>query len=467
MTETVEIARAGVGSAGPARIAIVGAGITGLSTHWFLEREAKRMGIDISVETWDPRPTPGGNVRTESRDGWQCEEAAESILNSRQETKSLALELGLGERIVQVSPLASKRFIVWKGRLRSMGPKSVVGPFPTWGAKLRALWEPFVPRGPEDESVADFGRRRLGSGLMEQIMDPMVTGIYAAAPERLSVRSAFPRIKTMELAHGSLFAGMRAGAKARKALPPDQRPGSGSYTFQGGMIELARSLAAQVTGFVHSDRPILSMVREDGKWRLGTSDGRSDRFDHVVLAIPAFDVAKIDGFPPDLHSDLNRLPYNPVSVVGLGFDRSQVAHPLDGFGFLVPRSENRRILGTLFSSTLWPHAAPAGKVLLRTMVGGGRQPELAGLSDSELVSMVGQELTDLVGVDGVAEFVHIARHARGIPEYPVGHHETIRRLKAQLDGTHLHLAGNAWDGIGVNDCVAAALPRARSILELV
>jgi len=467
VTESVEITGAGGGNAGPARIAIVGAGITGLSTHWFLEREAKRMGIDIQVETWDPRPTPGGNVRTATRDGWQCEEAAESILNSRQETKNLALELGLGDRIVQVSPLASKRFIVWGGRLRTMGPKSVIGPFPTWGAKLRALWEPFVPRGPEDESVADFGRRRLGAGLMEQIMDPMVTGIYAAAPERLSVRSAFPRIKTMELAHGSLFAGMRAGAKARKALPPDQRPGSGSYTFKGGMVELARALAAQVTGSVHSDRPILSMVREDGKWRFGTSEGRSDRYDHVVLAIPAFDVAKIEGFPSDLHADLDRLPYNPVSVVGLGFDRSQVTHPLDGFGFLVPRSENRRILGTLFSSTLWPHAAPEGKVLLRTMVGGGRQPELAGRSDVELVEMVGQELSELVGAKGAPEFVHIARHARGIPEYPVGHHETIRRLKAQLDGTHVHLAGNAWDGIGVNDCVAAALPRARSILESV
>lgn len=467
MTETVEIARAEGGSAAPARIAIVGAGITGLSTHWFLEREAKRMGIDIRVETWDPRPTPGGNVRTESRDGWQCEEAAESILNSRQETKNLALELGLGDRIVQVSPLASKRFIVWGGRLRTMGPKSVIGSFPTWGAKLRALWEPFVSRGPEDESVADFGRRRLGAGLMEQIMDPMVTGIYAAAPERLSIRSAFPRIKTMELAHGSLFAGVMAGRKARKALPADQRPGSGSYTFQGGMAQLTKALAAQLTGSVHSDRPILSMVRDDGKWRLGSSEGRCEVFDHVVLAIPAFDVAKIEGFPLDLHPDLDRLPYNPVSVVGLGFDRSRVAHPLDGFGFLVPRSESRRILGTLFSSTLWPHAAPAGKVLLRTMVGGGRQPELAGLSDAELVAMVGQELSELVGAIGAPEFVHIARHARGIPEYPVGHHETIRRLKAQLDGTHVHLAGNAWDGIGVNDCVAAALPRARSILESV
>lgn len=449
----------------PVRIAVVGAGITGLSTHYFLEREARRMGIRVHVETWDPRPTPGGNVRTASSGGWQCEEAAESILNSRRETYDLAVELGLSERIVQVSPLASKRFIVWKGKPRLMGPLSAIGPFPTWGAKLRALWEPFVARGPEDESVAEFGARRLGRGLMEQIMDPMVTGIYAASPERLSVRSAFPRIKTMEMAHGSLFSGLRAGAKERKALPPDQRPGSGSYTFRGGMAELARTLASKVAGPVHQNRQILSLVREGNRWILGGADGVQGDFDHVVLAIPTFDVARIEGFPADLLPDLGLLRYNPVCVVALGFDRSKVAHPLDGFGFLVPKIENRKILGTLFSSTLWPHVAPEGKVLLRTMVGGGRQPILAEYSEADLVELVRSELADLLGAQGEPEYVHIARHPRGIPEYPVGHHDTIRRLKTQLEGTGLHLAGNAWDGIGVNDCVAAALPRARAILE--
>jgi oxygen-dependent protoporphyrinogen oxidase len=447
------------------RIAVVGAGISGLSTHWFLEREARRMGLDVQVETWDPRSVPGGNVRTSSENGWQCEEAAESILNSRRETKDLAIELGLADRIVQVSPLASKRFILWKGRLRTMGPASIVGPFPTWGAKLRALLEPFVQRGPEDESVAEFGARRLGRGMMEQIMDPMVTGVYAASPERLSVRSAFPRIKTREMAHGSLFAGLLASARARRSVPRENRPGSGSYTFRGGMAELAKALAASLVGNVHQDKQILSMTRDDGKWILGAADGTRESFEQVVLAIPAFDVAGISGFPQDLVPDLERLPYNPVTVVGLGFDRSRIAHPLDGFGFLVPKSEGRRILGTLFSSTLWPHAAPAGKVLLRVMVGGGRQPELASLPDQELVGMVCRELEELLGLEGAPEYVHIARHARGIPEYPVGHHATIRRLKTQLEGTGLHLAGNAWDGIGVNDCVAAALPRARALLD--
>ncbi len=447
------------------RIAVVGAGIAGLSTHYFLERDARRMGITAHVETWDSRPAPGGNVRTATENGWQCEEAVESILNSRRETLDLALDLGLGGSLVRGSPLAGKRFIVWKGKPRSVGPASAIGAFPTWSAKIRALGEPFAPRGPEDESVAEFGARRLGLGLTQQIVDPMVTGVYAAAPERLSVRSAFPRIKTMEMAHGSLFAGLRAEAKARKALPPDQRPASGSYSLRGGMGELVRTLAAKVSGRIHQERRILSISREGNRWALGTVDGSQGVFDHVVLAVPAFDAARIKGFQAELGPDLEKLPYNPVTVVGLGFDRSQVAHPLDGFGFLVPKSEGRRILGTLFSSSLWPHVAPAGKVLLRTIVGGGRQPELASLPDDALVDLVCRELSELLGARGEPVYVQIARHARGIPEYPVGHHETIRRLKAQLDGTRLHLAGNAWDGIGVNDCVAAALPRARAILE--
>jgi oxygen-dependent protoporphyrinogen oxidase len=446
------------------RIAVVGAGISGLSTHWFLEREARRRGLDVQVETWDPKPLPGGNIRTESRDGWRCEEAAESILNSRSETRELALELGLGDRIVQASPSARKRFLLWKGRLRAMGPGSVLGGFPTWAAKLAALKEPFVGRGPEDESVADFGRRRLGRGLFEQVMDPMVTGIYAASPERLSVRSAFPRIQNMEAVHGSLFRGMLAARKGRSGVPADRRPGSGSYSFLGGMTDLVQALSAGISGPLRREEPVRSLDRSGNLWIL-RGRGRSGKFDHVVLAVPSHQLSGIEGIPVEIRQDLTSVPYNPVAVVGLGFRRDRVEHPLDGFGFLVPRSENRRILGTLFSSSLWPHAAPEGHVLVRSMVGGGRQPELAGLSAPALADMVRSELADILGAAGEPEFVHVRSYAQGIPEYPVGHHDTIRRLRTRMVGTGLHLAGNAWDGIGLNDCVAAALPRARTLLS--
>jgi len=447
------------------RIAVVGAGITGLSTHWFLEREARKSGLSVEVETWDPRPAPGGNVQTARSGGWSCESAAESILNSRRETRDLAFELGLADEIVQVSPKARKRFILWKGRLRPIvpGPGLLFGSFPEWPARLGLLRDLFASRGPADESVADFARRRIGAGLLDQVLDPVVTGIWAADPERLSIRSSLGALKDQESIHRSLLLGMFSRRKA----PRDERPAGprgGSYTFRGGMAQLVATLAGALSGPVRTGVPVTSIERDGAAWLLHAGD-RTERFDQVVLALPAWQIPSLGCLPPELVQELDHIPYNPVAVVGLGFRRQDVAHPLDGFGFLVPKLEARRILGTLFSSTLWPHAAPDGHVLLRTMVGGGRQPHLAALSEDELVALVREELRELLGVEGEPVFRHVAVWPRGIPEYPVGHHDRIRMLRVRLAGSGLHLAGNAWDGIGVNDCVAAALPRARAILE--
>lgn len=447
------------------RVAILGAGITGLSTQWFLEREARKAGIPIHVETWDPRERPGGNIATAKRDGWSCESAAESILNSRRETRDLAIELGLADDIVQVSPAARRRYLLWNDKLRPLvpGPGLLFGSFPEWSARLGILRDLFAPRGPEDESVADFARRRFGSGLLDQVLDPVVTGIWAADPERLSIRSSMGALKDRETIHRSLLLGMVFGGR-KTSERPSVGPRGGSYTFRDGMAQLVAALAASLKGPMHTGRRVDSMQRGTEGWILRSGDS-TESFDHVVLALPAWQIAGLEGLPPDLLAETTLLPYNPVAVVGLGFRREDVAHPLDGFGFLVPRSAGRRILGTLFSSTLWPHAAPSGHVLLRTMVGGGRQPELAALPEEELVALVRSELADLLGVNGEPVFKHLAVWSRGIPEYPVGHHERVRKLRVQLAGTGLHLAGNAWDGIGVNDCVAAALPRARALLE--
>lgn len=447
------------------RVAILGAGITGLSTHWFLEREARRSGVSLHVETWDPRERPGGNIATARREGWSCESAAESILNSRRETHDLAVELGLSEEIVQVAPAARKRYLLWKDTLRPLvpGPGLLLGSFPEWPARLGILRDLVAPRGPQDESVADFARRRLGSGLLEQVLDPVVTGIWAADPERLSIRSSMGALKDRETIHRSLLLGLLSGRREASSRPVEG-PRGGSYTFRGGMARLVETLASSLQGPVRTGRRVDSLCKTEDGWILG-SEGTQETFDHVVLALPAWQIASLEGLPPELLAESAQLPYNPIAVVGLGFRRQDVAHPLDGFGFLVPKLEGRRILGTLFSSTLWPHAAPEGHVLLRTMVGGGRQPSLAALPENDLVTLVRAELSGILGVSGEPVFTHLAVWPKGIPEYPVGHHDRVRRLRALLAGTGLHLAGNAWDGIGVNDCVAAALPRARALLE--
>jgi len=447
------------------RIAIVGAGVSGLSTHHRLEQEAKARGLDVTVETWDPKPDPGGNISTHSDHGYRCEQAAESILYSRREVVELAREVGLGDRMVPAAPGARKRYLVFKGRLQA-APESLgqllKGGFPRLGAVLRAMLEPVIPRGPEDETVYAFGKRRLGKELAQSVMDPMVTGVYAADPTRLSVRSAFPRIKELECRYGSLLWGL----VNRRFDKHRQKPyGKGSFSFSGGMAEFVAGIRAGLQGAVFQNRPLTGIFREGAGWRL-VSGSEEGLFDQVVLAIPAHALAGLPGdLPPGLREECLQVPYNPVAVVCLGFDREQVEHPLDGFGFLCAGREKRRILGTLFSSTLWPATVPPGKVLLRTIVGGGRQPELVNLPEEELVELVRQELAELLGVHGTADFTHVVKWEKGIPEYQVGHAGRVRQLRTMLDGSGLWLAGNAWDGIGVGECVAAATPRAREILE--
>lgn len=448
----------------PMRIAVVGAGVSGLTTHYRLEALAGRQGLALEVETWDPKPVPGGNLGTHAESGFRCEEAAESILYSRREVVELAHELGLSDSIVPASVAAHKRYLVFKGRLHA-APEGLVsllkGGFPRLTGVLRGMFEPLIPRGPEDESVFEFGKRRLGRELAESVLDAMVTGVYAADPHRLSVRAAFPRIKGLESTYGSLLWGM-----VRKAMDKNRpKPlGKGSFSFKGGMAQLVATLRGALAGEVHQNRPLTGIYREGSRWKL-VSGSEESVFDHVVLAIPAYSLAGIPGdLPAGLREECTQVPYNPVAVVCLGFERGQVAHPLDGFGFLCPGREKRKILGTLFSSTLWPHTVPEGKVMLRTVVGGGRQPEHVSLPDAELVELVRSEVAELLGVHGQPVFQHVVKWERGIPEYQVGHAGRVKALQTSLEGSGLWLAGNAWDGIGVGECVAAAGVRAKTIL---
>jgi len=446
------------------RIAVVGAGVSGLTTHYRLEKLAAAQGRALAVETWDPKAAPGGNIGTHQGEGFRCEEAAESILYSRREVVELAQELGLAESIVPASPAAHKRYLVFKGSLHA-APEGLMallkGGFPRLTGVLRAMFEPLIPRGPEDESVFAFGKRRLGQELAESVLDAMVTGVYAADPHRLSVRAAFPRIKGLESRYGSLLYGM---VRTRLDKTRPKPLGKGSFSFKGGMAELIGALRGAIVGQVHQDRPLTGLYREGNRWKL-VSGSEEGVFDQVILAIPAYSLAGLAGdLPSGLREGCAEVPYNPVAVVCLGFDREQVHHPLDGFGFLCPGREKRKILGTLFSSTLWPHTVPSGKVMLRSVVGGGRQPELAGLSDEDLVETVRSELAELLGVHGQPVFQHVVKWEKGIPEYQVGHAGRVQALRAGLEGTGLWLAGNAWDGIGVGECVAAAGPRAETVL---
>ena len=440
-------------------VAVVGGGITGLTAALYLARR----GVDVTL--LEPAPRPGGALRT-LRDGeWSFELGPNTVLEKPPVAELLALAGLQGDRVAAAP--AGKRRYIWKGdRLEPMpgGPLSLLSTplFPA-GAKAALLREPFVGRGPAtrgadgDESVADFVRRRLGPAWLHYAVGPFVSGVYAGDPERLSVRWGVPRIAALERDHGSLI----RGALAKRKGPA---PGGAMIGFRGGFAELARRLAEQLPD-VRLETPVLALARHGDGWRLGTLGGTLDA-GQVVLALPADTTADLLVAASGGRSrPLADVPYAPVVVGCLGYRREQIAHPLDGFGFLAPRGEGLRVLGGLFTSALFAGRAPAGHVALTVFAGGATDRELVTLSDAAVWEIFEGDLGRALGVTGAPVFRHLERWPRAIPQYEIGHGRFVAlaaELQRELPG--LHLAGNWLDGVSVPDSIARGAAIAGNVL---
>jgi oxygen-dependent protoporphyrinogen oxidase len=331
--------------------------------------------------------------------------------------------------------------------------------------------EPFVKSGDTaDESVAEFIDRRLGSEILDYAVDPFVGGIFAGDPAQLSVRHAFSTLYDMEAEHGSLFRGMIHAARNRTDSSSKKQS---IYSFKDGVETLPNALRNALGSRVQVNAPVTSIRLDDQQWHVGTRtpDGATEMhfFDAVISTVPLHRLASIDF---NAYVDLDafgNVPYPPVSVLALGFDRTDISHPLDGFGMLVPTVEDSfSILGTLFSSTLFPGRAPDGKVLLTTFVGGSRRPELGRSETSELRSTVLQDLRDLLGITGQPSFVRHIQWPRAIPQYTREHGDIqllIKRLETRHPG--LFLAGNYRTGISVGDAMKSGADAAQEALHAI
>jgi len=442
---------------GAARVVIIGAGLTGLSAAVAL----KRRGIPVAVLESSGRP--GGAVGTEHADGFLVERGPNSMMLGEPEVTAFLDEAGLDEEII--APAAKKRFLVRAGCPVSLptGPwGAVTTPLFSVPGKLRILAEPFVPRGcAEDESLADLVRRRLGAEILSYAVDPFVAGIYAGDPEKLSAKYAFPKLWQLEHEHGSFV----RGALRRRRTGPRQK----MVSFRGGMGVLTDRLASLLGDDLHLQAKVERISRRAGGWSVDwTSRERSASAEcaSLVSAVPAFAVPRLP-WPVELAGPLAFLQgveYPPVSVVAHGFPRHAVHHPLDGFGMLVPAAENKRILGTIFSSSLFPGRAPQGQVLLTTFVGGARQPALAALPDDELDRLVRVDLSSLLGVGGEPSFRRVIRWPLAIPQYRIGHGATVAALE-KLEAGHpgLHFVGNYRGGIAAGQCIRNGLRLAEEI----
>jgi len=440
------------------RIAIIGSGITALARAWQL----KQRGQDcVVLETSDQI---GGAMQSHREGNYLAEEGPNSIqVNSAEVDAFLKSVPGFDDRVVVASDEAKKRFILKNDQPHAvpMGPFSALTtPLWSFGGKLRVLKEPFIKAiAPEiEESAADFVRRRLGDELYRYAINPLIGGIYAGDPEQLSLRYAFPKLYALEQNHGGMIRG--AIAKMRAARRSDApKVDKRIISFKDGLAELPQLLATALGDSVHTGVSISSIRRTSKDWQIEWN-GTTHRYDEVVLTTPAhaLDKLPLDASIQKMLVPLKAIDYPPVSVLSLAFKRTDVAHPLDGFGVLVPECEKRKILGTLFPSSLFSGRAPVDEVLLTVFVGGERQPECALAETNTLLETVLPELKQLLGVSGQPTFVHHKHWPRAIPQYKLGYGALLAQMDEVEANFHgLKLAGNYRDGISLSYCIEAAV----------
>jgi protoporphyrinogen/coproporphyrinogen III oxidase len=442
------------------RIAIAGAGITGLTAALKLQE----AGADVTV--FERKGEPGGSIKTVSENGWQPEYGPNSLLLKDRAVAEFIDSAGLSGEKVIANPGASKRFIVKAGKLEPLPTsmkEAVKTPLFTAGGKLRVLREPFIGRSSDpDQTVAAFTERRLGKEVLDYAINPFVAGIFASRPEDLSLRHAFPAMHRLEQNYGSLIRGAVFGRKEREKSGTIPRE---LISFKEGMQQLPKTLAAKINN-LSLNHDITGVELNESAWTIHTQMGSFGPFSDVIFTIPLYrwTTALLPVTEAELNT-LRKVNYPPLSVLLLGYKKSDVAHPLDGFGFLVPEKENRNILGALFSSTLFPGRAPEDCHLLTVFVGGGRQPELADKEGQELLMLVEEELRELIGLKGEALYKDLIYWPNAIPGYHVGYDEVLETLDdIEERNPGLRFAGNFREGISVPDCIKNGMALAGNIL---
>jgi oxygen-dependent protoporphyrinogen oxidase len=424
----------------------------------------------------------GGVLQTETDDGYCVELGPDSMLTQVSWGIDLCRRIGFEEQLLGTNDAHRQTYIVRRGKLlRLPEGLAIMAPSRIWPTirspvlsipgKVRLACEYFVPQRREsaDESLAAFARRRFGRETFERLVQPLVSGIYMADPEKLSMQAALPRFRAMEARHGSLIRAARRAARENTAQEAAGGASGPRYSMfvapRDGFGSLVMNLAERLPlGVVHLRSPVDRIDRrEDGRWRLTVSgsaiesaaQSRPESFDAVIVTAPAFQAAQLlRHVDESLSSDLAAIEHAGCIVVIASYARDQVEHPLDGFGFVVPQVERRDLIACTFSSVKYAHRAPPGEVLVRVFLGGANRPDIMQKDDHELQEIVARELSDLLGISGEARFTRIARWPGIMPQYHVGHLSLIDRVDtavAALAG--LELAGNSYRGVGIPHCI--------------
>jgi oxygen-dependent protoporphyrinogen oxidase len=459
------------------RVVIIGGGISGLAAaHRLLEQSAKSRA-EMEVVLLEGSARLGGIIRTIRRDGFLLEGGPDSFISEKPEAVELAKRIGLASHLIETANEHRRSFIVRGGKLHAV-PEGFqllaptrFWPFVTsgifsWMGKARMALDLILPRraeanGSNDESLAQFVRRRLGREALERMAQPMVGGIYTADPEQLSLRATMPRFLEMERKHRSLIRGM--WKRGREQSEAASRGTSGAryglfLSFDEGMRTLVDALVAELENVsirLNTKAESLSFDEDTRQWKIRVSAEEIINADAVCLALPAYASANLlREVDRQLAGELDAIPYASTATVNLGYRRADIPHPLDGFGFVVPFVERRTVLACTFSSVKFKNRAPSGHALLRAFVGGALQPEVFALDEDEILAGVREDLRELLGIEKPPLFASVEKWPHSMAQYHLGHIERVERIHERLNLLPgLKLAGNAYSGAGVPDCI--------------
>lgn len=449
------------------RVAVIGAGITGLSTAYYLHRQRP----DLQLAVLEASPRSGGILQTVERDGFLIERGPDMFITRDPEALALCEELGFTDQLIKTNSNNRGAYLVHRGQLHKMPAGWTMmtptnfwaiasTPLLSWKGKLRVLWELFARKRKDtsDESLASFTRRRLGHEAFDNIIQPLIGGIYTADPEKLSMNATLKSFADMERKGPGLI---RGGIKLLKSRKGDSSSSGARYSMfvtpKDGMQSLADKIVdaipngtishgVKVTGLRPSDNGIeITIEGEDAK----------RTFDKVVVTTSSQITAKIleCGFA-EISQRIGQIPLAGASVLSMGYARKDIEHPLDAFGIVCPIKEERPLIAISISSEKFAGRAPEDHVLFRVFIGGALQPELLELTDEELIDSTRQQLNELLGVQSDPLFTEIARWTNSMPQYHIGHVELVEEIESLLESVeNLEIAGNAYRGVGIPVCI--------------
>jgi oxygen-dependent protoporphyrinogen oxidase len=460
------------------RVVIIGGGIAGLSAAWSLREHPS--GADFEIVLLERNDRFGGNIRTERTQGFLIEGGPDCFLSEKPWAMELSKRIGLTDKLLPTNDKNRKTFVLSGGALHVL-PEGVILMVPTkilplatstlisWPGKIRMACELFIPKkkGSMDESLGDFVRRRLGKEALDKIAEPLVAGVHAGDPETMSVRASFPKFVQLEEESGSLIKGMvKKMASMHKAKKPASAQGGEQkkrvtmfMTLRDGLSELIDTLSTNLSKMkdttLRTGAPVSSVEKTGGRFAVRIEGGERIEADAVVVAAPAWAASNLlKNIDQELSKKLLTIPYVSTATVSIAFKKKDVKHPLNGFGFVVPKIEKKRIMAATWTSVKFAHRAPDDSVLIRCFVGGSKNAELVALDDAAMVRMVREELGGIMGIEAEPVLTRVFRWTNSMPQYTIGHEERVNWIDERVASTHgLYLTGSAYHGIGISDSV--------------